>query len=135
MKCTAELKGQDFIEVDTEDSSYLRVIGCSQTLNLLRDIRHQFGEDTSVWPLPTGTEHGALLLKEALEKQRGQWTFPYLHEELCHCRSVSTEKVDQTILAGAHTPEQVSRLTSASTACGTCRIEVEKILRWRGLLK
>lgn len=135
MKCRAEIEAQDLIELDTEDSRYLKVIGCTATLSLVREFRDQYGKDLKEWPLPTKTDHSSLLLKEALEKQRGQWQFPYPHDEICHCRSVATHKVDQVILAGAHTTEQVSRLTSASTACGTCRPEVEKILRWRGLLK
>ncbi len=135
MKCRAEIEAQDLIELDTEDASYLKVVGCSATLDLLRKYRKEYGVDSSQWPMPAQGDHSSLLLKEALEKQRGSWQFPYPHDELCHCRSVTTHKVDQAILAGAHTTEQVSRLTSASTACGTCRPEVEKILRWRGLIK
>jgi bacterioferritin-associated ferredoxin len=135
MKVQADLQAQDLIEMDTEDSSYLRVIGCSETLNLVRRCKQSFGNDLTQWPLPTQHDHSSMLLKEALEKRAGTWKFPYPHEELCHCRAVSAEKVNQAILAGAHTPAQVSRLTSASTACGTCRPEVENLLRWRGVLK
>lgn len=135
MRVQAELHAQDLIEMDTEDPQYLKVVGCSKTLELIRNSLSSYGRDLSAWPLPEGVDHSSLLLKEALTKRNKTWVFPYPHEELCHCRAVSAEKVNQAILAGAHSPEQVSRLTSASTACGTCRPEVEKILRWRGITK
>lgn len=131
MKVIAELLAQDYLEADTEDANYLKVVGCTSMLQLVRSCQTQFGKDLSQWPLPKGSSHSELLLKEVLLKQRGQWSFPYPHAELCHCRAVSVEKVDQAILAGAHTPAQVSRLTMASTACGTCRPEVEKIIQYR----
>jgi bacterioferritin-associated ferredoxin len=135
MKVHADLQAQDWIEMDTEDPKHLKVIGCTATLNLIRSCKQAHGEDLSKWPLPEGFDHSSLLLKEALQKRAGDWRFPYAHEELCHCRAVSAERVNQAILAGAHTAAQVSRLTSASTACGTCRPEVENLLRWRGVLK
>lgn len=64
-------------------------------------------------------------------KARGDWDFPYKDIEICHCRMVPTEIVDQAIVAGANDPETVSRLTMASTSCGTCRPDVERILRYR----
>lgn len=127
----AELRAQDLIEMDSEDSRFIRVIGCTQTLKLVRSYQASYGPDVTQWPLPEGNSHSELLLKEALQKQRGQWQFPYPHQEICHCRAVSTERVDQAILQGAHNPQKVSRLTSASTACGTCRVDVEKILKFR----
>lgn len=131
MKVVAELEGQDLLEADTEDSQHLRVIGCPLVLTLVKGLRERFGKDLSKWELPKGTDHAAVLVRELLLKRTGQWSFPYAHEELCHCRAVSAHKVDQAIIAGAHSSEQVSRLTMASTACGTCRPDVEKIIQFR----
>ena len=72
-----------------------------------------------------------LILSEMILKLRGEWNFPYADEELCHCRSIATQTVDQAIIAGAHSPEVVTRQTSASTACGTCRPTVQKIIEYR----
>lgn len=132
----AELKGRDFIEIEiSEDASVekprVKVVGCTELLSLVRRFQVQFGRNPESWPLPTGTNHSELLLKEVLLKMKGQWVYPYQHVELCHCRSVMTEVVDQAIIAGAHQCEVVSRQTSASTACGTCRPDVQKIIDFR----
>lgn len=131
----AELKGRDLIEIKTaesaSDKTQIKVVGCTELLSLVRKHQVQHGKDPQHWPLPQGDSHAELLLKEVLLKSRGQWTYPYTHEELCHCRNVATEKVDQAILAGAHRCEVVSRQTGASTACGTCRPDVQKIIDFR----
>jgi bacterioferritin-associated ferredoxin len=82
-------------------------------------------------PLPQGRRPAVLCLREAILKIRGEWDFPYKEEELCHCRAVLTAVVDQAICAGAHAARKVSEVTSASTACGTCRPDVEAILKFR----
>ncbi|PIS11104.1 MAG: nitrite reductase [Bdellovibrio sp. CG10_big_fil_rev_8_21_14_0_10_47_8] len=128
----AELKGRDLIEVDLASSPpRLKVIGCADLLALVRAIQTQHGVQPGQWPLPKGTSHSELLVKELILRVQGKWKFPYEHLELCHCRRVETEVVDQAIIAGAHRPEEVSRQTSASTACGTCRPDVEKIIQFR----
>lgn len=128
----AELKGRDLLEFDfTQEKPRVKVIGCTELLSLVRKYQMQFGNHPQSWPIPQGKSHSELLLKEVLLKSRGQWEYPYNHAELCHCRSVATEIVDQAIIAGAHKPEVVSRQTSASTACGTCRPDVQKIIDFR----
>lgn len=124
--------GRDFIEIDLSQSkARIQVVGCSEILALMRKYQIQFGNDPQLWPLPQGTTHGELLLKEVLMKMRGEWVYPYEHIELCHCRTIPTEVVDQAIVAGAHNTATVSRRTSASTACGTCRPDVQKIIDFR----
>lgn len=128
----AELVGRDFIEIDlSQGKARVRVVGCSEFLALMRKLQMQFGNDPQLWPMPTGVSHGELLLKEVLLKMRGEWVYPYEHLELCHCRAIPTEVVDQAIIAGAHTTAMVSRRTSASTACGTCKPDAQKIIDFR----
>lgn len=128
----SELVGRDLIEIDLSMAKpRIRVVGCSELLGLMRKFQVQFGNDPMLWPIPQGLSHGELLLKEVLLKSRGEWVYPYEHIELCHCRAVPTETVDQAIIAGAHTAVMVSRRTSASTACGTCRGDVQKIINFR----
>lgn len=129
----AELVGRDWIEIQVLPSNKfrMRAVGCPELLALLRKSQVQFGTDPRIWPVPSGVSHSELLLKEVLLKSRNQWTYPYEHLEICHCRAVATETVDQAIVAGAHSAKAVSRRTSASTACGTCREDVQKIIDFR----
>ncbi len=106
-------------------------IGGPAFLRALCDLRARLTGSWREVPLPTGNHPGALLLRELLLKARGEWRFPYEDEELCHCRAVPTAVVDQAICRGAHTPQKVSSMTSASTACGTCRPDVEAIIKYR----
>ena len=128
----AELLGRDRLEIKKKGSQKIfSFVGCEALSRFLNAYKKKYGDDLQKWPLPEGTQHFELLLKELLMKDREQWQYPYLENELCHCRTVPTEVVDQAILAGAHTPERVSSWTSASTACGTCRPVVQKIIAYR----
>jgi len=128
----AELQGRDLLKITESGGKYrFEFVACREVHSLILEMKNKHGADLKKWPMPEGATHGALLVKELLLKIQGQWSFPYPHDELCHCRTVPVAVVDQAIVAGAHTPEAVSRWTSASTACGTCRPEVEKILAYR----
>lgn len=134
----AEIPGRERVELEFEVDPQgdlrqvsLRGVGGPDLLDLLTRWRiHLRGSLVGV-PLPPGNETGAMLVREVLQKAQGRWHYPYTHEELCHCRAVSTLTVDRAVLVGAHTPREVSRLTSASTACGTCRPDVEAIIKFR----
>jgi len=110
-------------------------VGGPYFLRELKSLREQLKQSTSLTleklPLPTGTGPEHLILREVILKAQGRWQPPYAQEELCHCRAVLTTTVDQAICSGAHTPRQVSEQTSASTACGTCRPDVEAMISWR----
>ncbi|GIL17417.1 MAG: hypothetical protein BroJett040_11680 [Oligoflexia bacterium] len=128
-----ELKGRDLIEYvcdeDTKRES-LNVIGCAELMQLIQRYQEN-GQPVAQWELPMGKSHSEVLVRELISKVRGVWNFPYPHDELCHCRAVQTETVDQAIIAGAHTASAISRVTSASTACGNCRFDIEAILQYR----
>jgi bacterioferritin-associated ferredoxin len=115
----------------TVASARLTGIGGPEMLRILADWRRRLSGPPLSWPLPQGSTGPELMLRELILKARNEWDFPYKEEELCHCRAVPAVVVDQAILAGAHKPEQVSRWTSASTACGTCRKDVIAILACR----
>lgn len=128
----AELKGRDLIEIKLENgAAKIHVIGCAEVLSLVRQFMKDHGDDCAKWPDPKGHTHGELLLSEALQKMRGEWKLPYCEAELCHCRAVPTEVVNQAIIAGAHDTTTVSRRTSASTSCGTCRPDVQSLIDYR----
>lgn len=139
MKLKVELEGRDFIEVECEGDDpsspgkvlKVAMVGCTEFLDLMQKMRRHFGVDIAKWPLPEGNDHSSILVREMVLKLKGQWQFPYGDKELCHCRTVDAQIVDQAVIAGAHTTEAVTRQTSASTACGTCRPEVQKIIDYR----
>jgi len=111
--------------------AWLRGVGGPELLDILSQWRPQLKGKLSQVPLPKGSSVGALLVRELLLKAQDRWEHPYSEEQLCHCRCVSTKVVDSAILTGAHSPIQVSKQTSASTACGACRSDVEAIIAYR----
>jgi len=113
------------------ESFTLRVVGGPELLALAEQWRTHFKGKVDQVPLPEGDTPAVLLIRELILKAQNKWTYPYTEAELCHCRSIATDKVDQAIVYGAHRPEVVSRRTSASTACGTCRPNVEEIIAYR----
>lgn len=139
MKIKAELVGRDFIEVECEGEDEkspgkvlkVTMAGCTDFLDLMQTMRKHFGVDLKKWPVPEGDDHSSILVREMVLKLQGHWVYPYAEQELCHCRMIDTQIVDQAIIAGAHTAEKVTRQTSASSACGTCRPEVQKIIDYR----
>jgi bacterioferritin-associated ferredoxin len=136
--CKVSLRGGDEVEVcldlgqDGEIlSSTLTGIGGPQLLSLLSEWRGKLKGRLTEVALPSGTTSADMMIRELLLKVRGEWKPPYTDEELCHCRSVPTKIVEQAIVMGADSPEIVSRWTSASTACGTCRKDVEALVAYR----
>ncbi len=126
-----EILGGDRIEATPVGNRWTFTgVMCAGCRSLLKSCIEQSG-DPKAWNLPPGNNHSALLLRELILKIRGEWKFPYPDLELCHCRAIPTQNVDQAILCGAHTPEAVSAITSASTACGTCRPEVQALMAYR----
>jgi len=122
------------LEVDEKNQIQkvkLTGVGGPVFLEALKALRGQLKGDYLQLGLPTGAGAESLLIRELLLKAQGRWAYPFCEEELCHCRAVPTEVVDRAICAGAHTTRQVSEQTSASTACGTCRPDVEAIIKYR----
>jgi len=130
-RLVVDLPGRDRIEAYGEGAqTQVRVLGCVALREKVKALAAS-NPDPALWPLPEGTDHNDLLIKEFILRAKGEWAFPYKDTELCHCRSVETSVVDQAIIAGAHTCVNVSSRTSASTACGTCRPDVQKIIDYR----
>lgn len=127
-----KVDGRDQIKLETlNDQNKVSFIGCFEFTQLVKNYRAKFGNDVFKWPVPSGTTHSEIVIREFIMKLKGTWDYPYKDEELCHCRHVSTKTVDQAIINGAHTHELASRWTGCSTACGTCKPDVEKIIKYR----
>ena len=112
-------------------SGSLQGSGCPKLLKLMQAWRPKLAGDLSALEVPQGTDHSEILLREAVLKAKGEWQFPYEEEELCHCRAISTAKVDAAIVGGCHNVRSVARETSAGTSCGSCRPNTEAIIAWR----
>lgn len=134
----AMIEGQDELTLSYElndkrelVSAKLSVIGCPEMMELVKKWRPLLKGSIDSIPLPDGTSHSGILLRQVILQLQGKWNFPYTDYELCHCRAVPTKKVDDAIICGAKTVRDVSRKTSAGTACGTCRPDIEKVLKYR----
>lgn len=119
------------VENDQILSAQLTGVGGPTFLQTLVEWRGHIKGHIGSLPLPEGNSIAELMLRELILKAQGKWDFPYKDDELCHCRMVPTAVVDAAIICGAHDPKTVSRQTNASTQCGTCRPDVESIIRYR----
>lgn len=132
-KFTVELQARDRIEVEIADDasvpSQVLATACTECLELLCGYQKMHG-DFREWPIPTGSSHSEMLLRELLMRSRGQWAPSFTEAEICHCRIVPTRDVEQAILAGAHSLEKLQRWTGASTGCGTCAVDVNGLLEY-----
>lgn len=126
-----EIKGRDFLKVTSLEPFKMEVIGCHQLMEALNQFKKSHGDNIKNWPLPVTKDHSSLLIKELILKLNGQWKHVYTDEEVCHCRTISLETIELAIYHGATTAERVTQMTTASSACGTCRPDVEKILKFR----
>lgn len=113
------------------ESSQLKGRGCTEFLRLLQTWRPKLQGPLAELNVPVGHSHAEMLLREAILKAKGEWQFPYPDEEICHCRAVSTAKVDAAIVGGCRSARAVARETSAGTSCGSCRPDTEAILSYR----
>lgn len=122
------------LTVDDQGSitqAQLTGIGSSALLKHLLSYRKELKGALRDLPIPRGDGPETMALREVVLRAKGEWQPPYTDEELCHCRVVATQKVDLAICMGAHTVRRVQELTSASTACGTCRPDVEAMIKFR----
>lgn len=109
---------------------------CSGPIELIEKVewmRSQFGVDPKNWPTPEVNIENPMtdiVLLKFVQKVKRLWDLPYKHDELCHCRLVSTEKVTNAIEQGAKSVAEISRVTLAGTGCGTCRSDSDELLQF-----
>jgi NAD(P)H-nitrite reductase large subunit len=137
-KGRAELPQREWVEFQVSLDSEKRIQkiefkawGCHDLIETARRASFQFSSkkmDDLKWE---GSQHWDLLISEAFEKIKGTFKIPVDDPETCHCRKITTARVDEAIVLGAHTPERVTKWTTASSGCGTCRPVVEKIIAYR----
>ena len=115
--------------------SELSGIGGPELLSQMEIWRPRLKGQLSQLEVPQGHALEEILMREAVLKATGRWDFPVKQESLCFCRQVKTRVVDEVVIAGAHTPKEVSLRTFACTGCGTCQPRVQKVIDYRLGLK
>lgn len=106
--------------------------GCLPLTDAVRKAAKRFhGQNVKDLEWSESQEHWDQFILEVIAKLKGLYVPPYTEDELCHCRKVPTQKVVEAIMIGAHTPEKVTLWTGASTGCGTCRPQVEELIKFR----
>lgn len=109
-------------------------IGGPELLEVIKDWRIKLKGNIGTLSMPSSSHYADLMMKSLLQRAQGKWATQMPDHEVCHCRAVSLQKIENAILAGAQTPEKISRWTQASTQCGTCRKDVIEILSQWGLV-
>ena len=113
------------------ERSELSGIGGPQALDSFEEWRPKLVGRLESLEIPNGGSPTEVLLREALLKVRGEWSFPVEGECLCYCRGVKTSIVDGAVIMGGHSPLEVSRQTSAGTGCGTCFSRIQEVIDYR----
>lgn len=127
-KIHVEVEGQDQLSWSESLPSPFQHRCCYALTQLIEKYQQMHGVKPAQWPLPEGNSHSEILLRLFLKKLQGSYSSPYEHDEVCHCRSVSTKVIEKAIVNGAHNLETIAAWTTAGTACGTCRVDSQKIL-------
>lgn len=124
-----EFRLRDRITVYEKDdgSTFLRAEGCEELLTTLERLRKTQGEKISAWILSSPQTHSEFLIRKLIYLIQGVQS-PYPHEELCHCRMVPTQRVEDAIFNGSSDVETLRRVTTAATSCGTCTPDLESLL-------
>jgi bacterioferritin-associated ferredoxin len=133
-----EIPGREYVSVDIEydndkiKSIKISALGSLQFLRYINGFRSLNEINVSKLEVPKGylDSPDLLLFRQAVLELKKIWNPPYTQQQICHCRSVSTQQVENSILVGANTTSKVSRMTSASTACGTCMPDVQAMIHY-----
>jgi bacterioferritin-associated ferredoxin len=138
LKARAELQKREWVEVELEldDKGAVtaltwNALGCHKLLEAAGRATAQMLKKNLSDLQWQGASHWDLLLTEVIDRLQNKFQIPIADAELCHCRKIPTAVVDEAIVLGAHTPEKVRAWTTASSGCGTCRPDVEKLIDFR----
>lgn len=123
MSIKVNLTGSDSIEIKDNKVVWKT---CDKLNQSIKNLITKYGEDPKNWPVPTGFEHTDLLIKKVIARSKGLWPEEQPKEEICHCRNIALQKIEDAIVMGAVTVEMIGLWTSAGTACGTCQSDLAK---------
>lgn len=125
------LKLELTLDGDSIKEVTMTCVGCLDFLNMSQLMKKNLhGSIQQIQP-PSGNDHSSMIWREIIETIQEKWQNPVKQEELCHCRKVTTQKVDRAIVYGATTLADVRVRTSANTGCGTCKSDVVMLINNR----
>lgn len=107
----------------------VQVIGPKTLLDKVEKYKSTYGVNPTSWPEIKVIDGEDILINEFIAKAKKSFSLVYPHEELCHCRAVSTEKVFAVIKENCWTTAEVGRTTLAGTGCGSCRKDTEALIK------
>lgn len=102
--------------------------GSYQVVERLQKYKNEYGADPKQWPVKPVQDDYDIMINEFILKCQDQYRISYSHAEMCHCRTVPTETVIQSIKQNCHTVKEISRNTKAGTGCGTCVPNIKVLL-------
>ncbi len=112
------------------DQNQVQVSGSVQLIHKIEKQKTIYGQNPQKWQTVQVVDGDDVLLNEFILKCQNNYKIPYEHEELCHCRMVQTEKVLNVIKQGVFLTSEISRLTMAGTGCGSCKKDIEEIIKY-----
>jgi bacterioferritin-associated ferredoxin len=113
----------------------LKANGSAILVDKINAYKSQFGHNPKLWPLvkclPNSIEinNYDVLINEFILKCRGDYKISYSHQEICHCRTVPTEAIIQSLKQGCRNLKDIHRATKAGTGCGTCVPSLEILIQ------
>lgn len=128
MKIEVGLSGGDTLSFDTE-THMVEVSGCLQLRERIKSLS-LMNPNPVQWPLQLGSDHVSQMVNKMILLLKQEWSLPYNSHELCHCRQVTTETVEELIILGALSQQEVSQRSRAGTGCGTCRKHITQIIEY-----
>ena len=106
-------------------------VTCSGSYVLIEKVnqyKSEFGTDPARWPTQAVNDSNDILINEFILKLTDQYAISYSQTEMCHCRTVPTETIIQSIKQDCRTVKEISRATKAGTGCGTCVPQIKILL-------
>jgi len=126
----SEVPFKAFLQLKKNDNGQSDVIvqGSLKLIELVRHLKQNYGLDPASWPLQNSKNSESFIMNEFIQKTKGVYKPCYSHDELCHCRTISTEKVLNSIKDGCLTLQDISRTTMAGTGCGSCHKDIDSLI-------
>jgi bacterioferritin-associated ferredoxin len=128
VKFEVRLSSGDFLSYDSSQKK-VTVTGCDEIVKKVSELVN-ISPDPRDWPFQESKDHVSILINQLKLKVEGKWMLPYEHKELCHCRQVPTQVVEELIILGAHSQPEISQRCRAGTGCGTCRKDIVTLIQY-----
>jgi ferredoxin-nitrate reductase len=115
---------EEVLSLDSRRGIYRRLVlrdGRLRGATLLGDLGDARG-------LRESLASGAPVPDELLSAGGGGPAFAASRGLVCTCNGVSAEQIEKAVAAGADSVHDIARATKATTGCGSCRVDVERIV-------